>query len=252
MVHLADVFIFVFLIIFVLKAYGNGFLKEVVNFIGGVIIPIIAYMLKDYVAVYLYKYMPFMSLGGEYTGLSVINIIVYEFLAFILVTCVLLLIYLLILKVTYVLSKVTSTTIIKTPSKIMGGVIGIFEGIVFVFIFLFIFDQFPTTKQYIDNSIFGTNILENTPVLSDLTEPVYKSMQEINEVCKNCKDSTDKNQANIEALDIMLKYKIINYDNAKYLLEGGKLNLIGYESTLEKYNPANESAPTDASSQPAQ
>ena len=67
-------------------------------------------------------------------------------------------------------------------------------------------------------------------------EPVYSSLKEIYEVAEHYKDSTDRNQANLESLDILMKYKVIEAKNAQVLVDNGKLKIDGIEQVIEKYN----------------
>lgn len=237
--NIVDILIIVFLILYVIKGFKNGVLKELVSFIGGFIVIIGAFLLKNPLSVVLYEHLPFFKLGGIFAGISVINILIYEFLSFLIVAAVLWGAYSLILSITNIVEKILKITIIlEIPSKILGMIVGFIEGIVVVFTMLFVCAQFEFTNNYLVQSKYSDMILTKTPILGNAVKPVYKSLQEIYSVAHEYKDSADKNAANLEALNIILKYKVLDVDNADKLVSEGKLNIENIETVLVKYRPA--------------
>ena len=128
-----------------------------------------------------------------------------------------------------------ATIILEIPSKILGIVVGAIEGLVIVFVFLFISIQFDYTKGYVDASKYGNEILMKTPLLSDATDSIYKSVQEISTLAKSYKDVEDKKELNLQALNILLKYKVIELENAKSLVESDKLKIDGADALIDSY-----------------
>ena len=185
----------------------------------------------------MYENMPFMNFGGILSGISVLNIIVYELLAFLLVAGLLLFIYKLIISFTNIIETILKATVIlEIPSKIIGLIVGFIEGIVVVFILLFVMMQFNVTRDYIRESKLSENILTKTPILGNATSAVYNSLQEIYTLADTYKDSPNRDQVNLEALDILLKYKLIDTNNARVLVDTGKLTMPGVEDVINKYN----------------
>ncbi len=235
--NVIDYIIIALLIIFAIRGFVNGAIKTAISFVGGFLVIVAAYLLKNPVSLLLYDHLPFFKFDGLLSGISVFNIIIYELLAFLIVASILLIIYKLILGITNLIEKILKMTIILAiPSKIIGIIVGFVEGIVVTFILLFVLLQFSSTQEYVKKSKYAEVILTSTPILSNATESIYKSLEEIYKVAEDYKDSTDRNAANLEALDIILKYKLIEPSTAKKLIDDGKLNIDGADRIIEKYN----------------
>ena len=130
-----DYLIIAILIIFTIRGFVNGAIKSAVTFIGGFIVIIAAYLLKNPVSLFLYDHLPFFKMNGILSGISVFNIIIYELFSFLIVASVLLIIYRVVLSITNVIEKILNITIILAiPSKLIGLVIGFVEGVVVSFI----------------------------------------------------------------------------------------------------------------------
>ena len=235
--NIVDILILILLLIYTVKGFKNGAIKELVTFVGGLAVIVIAYMLKNPISIFMYENMPFMNFGGILSGISVLNIIVYELLAFLLVAGLLLFIYKLIISFTNIIETILKATVIlEIPSKIIGLIVGFIEGVVVVFILLFVMMQFNVTRDYIRSSKLIENILTKTPILGNATSAVYNSLQEIYTLADTYKDSPNRDQVNLEALDILLKYKLIDTNNARVLVDTGKLTMPGVEDVINKYN----------------
>jgi len=234
--NVVDIVIIAILILYILKGFGNGVLKELVSCVGGLAVLVLAFLLKNPVSVFMYQNLPFFKITGILSGISVINIIIYELIAFLLIATILLIVYQILLKVTNIIDKILKITIIfELPSKLLGALVGFVEGVIVTFILLFVFMQFDFTRTYINGSKYSHVILEKTPFLGGAVSPVYDSLKEIYDVADNYKNQDDKDVANLESLEILLKYKVITPGNAQILVESGKLNIEGAEVIIEKY-----------------
>ena len=105
-----------------------------------------------------------------------------------------------------------------------------------MFIFLFLAIHYDVTKEYIDASKYGNVILTSTPLLSNATNSIYNSVNEITTLAENYKDAEDKGELNLKALDIIIKYKVIDVKNASILVKSGKLKIDGANELIEKYD----------------
>ncbi len=234
--NVVDILIILLLIIYVIKGFSNGAIKELVTFIGGFAVIVLAFILKNPLSVFLYENLPFFKFTGMLSGISVLNIIVYELISFLIVAAVLLAIYRIILTVSNLLETILKITIIlEIPSKILGLVVGFIEGVFVTFVLLFICSQFEFSRSYIVESKYGNIILKNTPILSKQAEPIQNSVREIYDLAEEYKDSSDRNYVNLQALDVLLKYKVIDVNNAESLVNSGKLNIENVEEVLAKY-----------------
>lgn len=224
------------IILFGLKGLKNGAIKEVASLVGGVIVLIIAFTLKNPVSVYMYKHLPFFNFGGLLNGISVLNVIIYELIAFVLVASILMIIYRLLLSVTSIIDKIIKLTVIlEIPSKIIGLLLGLAEGFLFGFIILFLAYHVNYSRNMIVESKYGVKIMNSTPYLSKKVKPLMKASEKILKIANDYKDQKDRNEANAKALDVLLKYKIISRDNAEYLVKTGKLKIKNIDKVIEKY-----------------
>lgn len=235
--NVVDIIIIVLLLLYVAKGFSNGVFKEGVTFVGGLFVVVLAFLFKNPISQFMYESFPFFKFSGMANGISVLNIIIYEIIAFLVLATVLLVLYDLILKLTNVLEKVLRWTFVfALPSKILGAVVGFVEGVVIVFFLLFICIQFEMTRPYINESKYGDAILSQTPVLAPAIEPTYKSLKEIHAILDKYKDSEDRDAANLESLEILLKYKVLTTESARTLVSNGKLTMAGVEELIDRYN----------------
>lgn len=234
--NIVDIIIIAMLIVYIFKGFASGAIKELVTFVGGFAVLVIAFLLKNPLSVYMYEHLPFFHFGGILSGISVLNIVVYELIAFLLAATGLMIIYKIIIGATNIIEKIVKITVIlEIPSKIFGAIIGFVEGLVTVFILLYICIHMDYTRSYIEESKYSNTILTKTPVLSNAVDPFYNAITEIFEVANTYKDAENKTEANLQSLDILLKYKILDIESADYLVENKKLEIDGVETVLSKY-----------------
>ena len=150
------------------------------------------------------------------------NILLYEVVAFLIVFSILYLVLRILLKISGLIEKLLRATIILGFfSRIGGMIVGAIESYVIVFIILFVFSQPFINISGLENSNFCDKILENTPVLSDMTEDIRHVTDEIENIIESYKGKdVDFNEKTIE---LFLKYDIITEENINLLKEKGKL-----------------------------
>lgn len=78
-------------------------------------------------------------------------------------------------------------------------------------------------------------ILNQTPLLSSVVEDSLNVVDEFGDLKDQYQDTTDKNQLNLETLDLFLKYHVVSYDSAKELIDSEKLKIEGADSILSQY-----------------
>lgn len=234
--NIVDIIIIIILLLYIAKGFSSGAIKESVSFIGGFAVLVLAFLLKNPISVFMYQNLPFFKLSGILSGISVLNVIIYELIAFLIVAAILLIVYELIVKVTNIFEKILKITFVfALPSKILGAVVGFVEGVVMIFLVLFVCMQFNMTRNYIQDSKYADKILSDTPLLGNAVSPIYDSLKEIYSVAESYKDTPNKDQANLECLDIMLKYKVLDASGAQVLVDNNKLNINGIETVIDKY-----------------
>ena len=229
-----DIIIVLILLMGAVVGFKRGVIKSAVTFIGAIVVIILAFYLKNPVSKLMYTYLPFFNFAGDFEGLTVLNIVIYEALAFVIVYVILMSILQILISVTGVIEKVLNFTIVLgIPSKLLGALFGFFETYLFVFVALFLLSQIPVTNAYIKDSFVADKITNSSPILSGISENYYKAFEEIISI----KDQNihDKNEYNRQSLDILLKYDIVDVDSARDLIESGKMPIENAEGILDKY-----------------
>lgn len=223
---IVDIIIIALVVAYAIKGFIYGIIKEGVSFIGGILVFVAAYYLKNPVSVFMYKHFPFFNLGGMFDGISVLNVVIYELIAFLLVTSVLAVVLYLLVKLSNILNKILKLTVIlDKPSKMLGMVLGVVEGAVITFVIVFSMSLFNKTRVYMEDSKISPILLNEMPILTKYTKSITSSVDEIVDISKKYEKSTNREKANKEALDVLLKYKVIDKENAEYLVETGKIDI---------------------------
>ena len=234
--NIIDIIIILILLMGGVIGFKNGVIRQTVSFVGFFIVVILSYFLKDFVSVILYKFVPFFSFSGSLAGVTTLNILIYEVIAFLLVYVILMAIYHFIVRVTRIVETILKfTVILGIPSKLLGMVVGFIETYIMVFIGLYCL-SLPIFKiPMMNESGVRNTILNRTPGLSSAVSKSLNVVNEFADLKEKYKDTTNKNELNKETLDLFLKYNVVRYDTAKELVDSGKLKIDGVESVFQKY-----------------
>ncbi len=229
--NIIDAVIITLLIVAFLGGFRRGALKEAITLIGLVLVVAGSYYLKNPISLFCYKTFPFINFK-IFNGLSVINILFYEVISFIIAASILTLILRIILKITGIIERVFDATIILGFfSKIIGGFLGLIGGYVIVFILLFFFSQPFMNITGVPSSKIGSYMLNNTPILTNAVSGTINVIEDL----YNMKD--DYNQPNFEkdAVEKFLEYKVIDVKALKILKDKNKINFSGIDKLINKY-----------------
>ena len=143
-----DILIIIFIAFGALLGFKRGFTRELLSLIGIFVVLILSFILKNPVSVFLYNNLPFFTFGGIFKDITVLNILVYEVLAFFIVFFVLSILLKILFMVTKIFEKILNLTIILGIfSKILGALVGIIKHVIYVFIILFIL-KLPTIDVF--------------------------------------------------------------------------------------------------------
>ncbi len=231
-----DFFIVMVLIYGLLLGFKRGFIKSTVMLVGTILILVLSFYLKNPLAVLMYEKLPFFSIKGVFEGVTVINILIYEAIAFLIVASILSLIFKLVLFVTKIIDKLINSLIVLTlPSKILGMAVGLVQGVILIFIILFVCTQLNFYASDIYNSKYGSMILKETPLLSKYSEKIYLAFEEIYELKEKYDTIKDKSEFNKEAFNTLLKNEILSVESANKLIKTGKLKIDNAEEIVSKY-----------------
>ena len=123
--NIIDVIIILLLLMGGIIGFKNGVIRQTVSFVGFFIVLILSYLLKDVVSGILYQFVPFFQFSGDLAGVTVLNILIYEVISFLLIYIVLIAIYHVIVRATRVVETILKfTVILGIPSKLLGMVVG--------------------------------------------------------------------------------------------------------------------------------
>lgn len=236
MIGIVDAFIIGIILIFGVGGLKNGFFKQTVITIGTILLFVVSYYLKDFVADFLSYNLPFFDFGGDMMGLVSLNIIMYQLIGFILVFVVLSVIFGIIVKITGIFEKILKLTIILgIPSKILGFLLGLVEGYVVVFIALFFLHQPIVDVKVLGDSKFMDPILSSSFVLSNVVSDTNDVIDEVYVLVDDYLKDKDVHKFNVKSIDTMLKYKVIDVDYMDKLIEKDKINIPGITMVVDKY-----------------
>lgn len=231
--NIVDILILVVLISGAFLGFARGFFKQSVMFVGTILVVLLSFIFKNPLSLIMYKNLPFFKFGG----LTSLNILLYETLAFIIALVVLSIVLFVIIKITGIVESVLKITVVLAiPSKILGLIVGVIQSVVVLYVFLFLVSLPILKVPYVNDSKYAKIILEKTPFISRITDGVVKTFDEISKFSdENLNKNYDSKKANKEMLEIMLKNKVITVENVRILSDKSKIEVDNINELLEKY-----------------
>ena len=215
--NILDIVIIMFILMGGIVGMKRGVIKQSVMTIGMLIVVILSFILKNPVSSLMYKYLPFFTFGGLLKDLTVLNIILYELIAFSIVFS----------RISSIFERLLKFTIILAiPSKILGFILGIVEYYLVVFIILFIVSSPMFHIKDIDfvrESKLKDTVLNNTLGLSSMLNNTLETFNDIDILIKN-KDKYSTDEFNCKAVNIMRENKFLGEKSLDYLYSKGKVN----------------------------
>ncbi len=233
---IVDIVLIVLFVYSAYKGWKTGGISSLINLVGTLLVIVGSYFIKDPVSVFLYKNLPFFSFGGLFAGITSINIIVYEIVSYLICCGVLGFLLAILVRVTGIIDKfVNATIILSLPSKLLGVLASVVQCLITSFVFIFILAQVPFTARYINESKTAKFLMEKTPIMSQITNDLYHTATEIYDIAIKVDGEPDKKKADYDALEVLLKYKVISAKNAKDLVDKNKLQVENANELIEKY-----------------
>lgn len=231
MFSIVNIVIALVILSFGLVGWKRGVFKQLILFLGVILVVVLAYSLKNIIGDFFLLQLPFFDFPNFLNGACVLNIILYQSLAFLIAFVILMIVYKIILAVTGILEKLLRITVILGfASKILGFIVGLIEGYIFAFVVLFFLAQPALNLDFISNSSFSNFILNKSPILSstmndtlDITTKIY-----------NLHDLSS-DEFNLQALDIILDKKVTSVEIIEQLIEDKKLIIKNVDTVLDKY-----------------
>lgn len=236
--NILDIAIVLVLIMSAIIGFKRGAIKEIVSLVGIIIVFILAFSLKGVLGNVLCKWLPFFNFAGNLEGVTVLNILLYQLIAFLIIYSLLFSVYMIVVKISGIVQKIVHMTVILwLPSKLIGAVVAFITGYVMVFVVLLALLIPLKDTDIFKNSKFANYIVYDTPILASSSENISTSINEIYELGEDLsKGDISKNEANVKTMDILLKYKVVSAETARELVVLDKLDGIsGLDKVIEKY-----------------
>lgn len=234
--NIIDVCIILLLGLGAVLGFKRGFTKTLATSVGFVLVIIFSFLLKNPLSEFMYQNFPFFNFWGIFKGVTVLNILLYEVIAFLVVLSILTIILKVVIFATSIFEKLLNITIIfGIPSKILGMIVGIIEYYVITFVVLFVISLPVFNFDFIEGSKWRIPILSNTPLLTDISKGTIQVFDEFSNLTDKYKNSTNSEEFNKEAFDVFLKYKVITPESAEKLNEKRKLNIDNIKELIDKY-----------------
>lgn len=232
--QIVDIIIILMIILGAVVGFKQGFIKKTTSFLGTFLVVVLSFMLKNPLSVVMYENLPFFKFGGIIRGIDIINILIYEFLAFIIVAAALTFILRILLVLTGLVEKLLKMTIfLSIPSKILGIFIGALEYYVYIFLALVFLNLPAFNIEIVRESNLANKILDNTPILSNLVGPTVDTYTEVYETLHDVNNMSNV-EINEKLLVIFLDKGVITVDSAQKLIDMNKI-YIKDTSILDRY-----------------
>jgi len=220
--NIIDIVIILMILLSGVVGFKRGVLKELVMLLGTIIVYVIAFRIKNPLANVMMRILPFFDFLGKLKGVTVLNVVLYQVVAFALILGVLLALFNIIVKTTGILQKLIDWTLILTlPSKALGLIIGLISGYLYVFLALIIFSVPLGGVELFTNSTLVNHILGNTPVLSHSLGGFKDAVKDIYSLTENMvtEEQIDTNKLNLTVMETLLKHKVVRASDMTELLE---------------------------------
>lgn len=234
--NIVDVCILLLLGLGAVLGFKRGFTKSLATSVGFVLVIILAFVFKNPLSEFMYQNFPFFNFWGIFKGVTVLNILLYEVIAFLVVLSILSIILKVVIFATSIFEKLLNITIVLgIPSKILGMIVGIIEYYVITFVILFVVSLPIFNLKFVEDSKWRIPILSNTPILTDISKGTIKVFDEFSELTEKYKNTSNADEFNKEALDVFLKYKVITPVSIEKLIEKGKIDIEDVNILIDKY-----------------
>ena len=194
----------------------NGFFKQSV---------VLSWIFKDFIANFLSYNLPFFNFAGPFEGLTSLNIVMYQLIAFLLLMFLFTAILVVIIRMTGVFEKILKMTIILgIPSKILGFIVGAIEAYVILFVILFFFSQPAFNIEIVNDSKFANTIVNSSPGLSNIVGNMNDAVNDIYEITSSYSANQNTYDFNRRVIDSLLEHEVIDMEYVNNLISKGKIS----------------------------
>lgn len=224
--YIIDVIIILLILLCGVWGLKKGFIKSIVSLVGIVLVFIISYLMKDPIAETLSLNLPFFRFAGKLRDATILNVIIYQLIAFFIVFSILMVVYFIVVKVSGLIERLLKITfILAIPSKIGGFIVGIFEGVVISLIAIILLSSPLLGIEAINDSGVKKLLFKVSPIVGTISNNTNKAIEEIYELKDKFDNSSDKEDFNLSCLDVLLEHNVIGVRYSEKLVYSGKLHV---------------------------
>lgn len=223
--NIMDAVCILIILLFGVIGLKRGVIKTLVQFIGTCAVLVLSFVFKDILANFLMEHLPFFNFGGVFTGITSINILIYELVSFIVIYILLYCVLSIIINLAGLVEKLLDITVILAiPSKILGGIVGLIEGVIMAFLVAFILFHIPVSEPLVADSKFTIILLERTPIIGSLAAGTTKALERIDEIIEEIDENANREDVNFQVLHTLVYYNIISKEDAQKLIDEDKIH----------------------------
>ena len=203
----------------------NGVFKQTTLLIGTILCFVLSWLLKDFIANFLSYTLPFFNFAGPFEGLTSLNIVMYQLIAFLILMALFTSVLVVLLKITGGFEKFLKfTVLLGIPSKILGFIVGVLEAYVILFAILFFVNQPALNFDVVNESHFKDPILTSSPGLSNMVGDMNDAINDIYYITKDYHYSQNSNTFNKRVVNSLLEHNVIDDEYLSELRTRGKIN----------------------------
>lgn len=230
--NIVDVIILIALISGAITGFIRGFFKQTVIFVGTILVVVLSFILKNPLSLILYENLPFFQIGG----LTSLNILLYEALAFMICIAIFSMVLGIVIKISGIVETLLKVTVILAlPSKLLGMIVGIIQFLVLIYVVLFIATIPVFDTPFVAESKYAQLILTKTPIMSDISNEAVGTFNEIKEFTTQKIDIKKVKETNRNIMEIMLKNDIVTTESVLLLVEKEKIDIDNLDELIVKY-----------------
>lgn len=232
--NIVDVIIILFILLMGLTGLKRGFFKELVMIFGTILALVLSFKLKDPLANFFCINLPFFDFKGVLQGAPSLSIVFYQLIAFLIIAAIVFGILRIIISVTGIFEKILSLTIVLgIPSKILGFLVGIVEGVVITFFALIVLSIPLHSVDIFMKSNIRSQFVTGMPLLKDSVGGINQAVEDIYQLTQN---KPDEQRFDYDVMEILLKYKVVKPSLATKLVEKEKISGIeGIQELIARY-----------------
>ncbi|NLD79263.1 MAG: CvpA family protein [Mollicutes bacterium] len=224
--NLVDVIIILVIGLGAVLGFKRGVFKQAVESLGGLAALILSLIFMRPLAMFLMDIGPTFNFRGMLSGISSINVLAYNFIAFLILIIIFSILLRILLIVADAIERVLKATILLAiPSKILGAILGMFEHYLLVFILLFILTLPIFNFRIINEAGLTSRILGGTPIVSSVASATIDTFNDVYAMSEELSNDSNRIKLDEKVLKIMIDNNLISQEKAKDLYEKGKIKV---------------------------